>query len=172
MWEKRRRGRVSTKTSIEDEIAHLRGLDLKGLRSRWQSVFRRSPPDHLPRHLLFAIVAYLPRTPRPFHFAFLHFLQSRRPSSRCTGVSGGRLIAARSTLLGVRQRLHFTSSHGNPPLIDCPIVGDGCAGPPSLHIFSFRRFSCKRSANIPVIARAFTSSLLRAFRSPPDSGVG
>jgi hypothetical protein len=37
---------------------------------------------------------------------------------------GGRLIAARSTLLGVRHRLHFTSSHGNPPLIACPIVGD------------------------------------------------
>jgi hypothetical protein len=35
--EKRRSGRVSTKTSIEDEIAHLRGLDFKGLRSRWQS---------------------------------------------------------------------------------------------------------------------------------------
>jgi Protein of unknown function (DUF2924) len=58
MLEKRCRGRVSTKTSIEDEIAHLRGLDLKGLRSRWQSVFQRPPPDHLPRHLMFAIIAY------------------------------------------------------------------------------------------------------------------
>jgi Protein of unknown function (DUF2924) len=56
--EKRRRGRVSTKTSIEDEIAHLRGLDLKGLRSRWLSAFQRLAPDHLPRHLLFAIIAY------------------------------------------------------------------------------------------------------------------
>jgi hypothetical protein len=58
MSNKRRGGRVSTKTSIGDEIAHLRGLDLKGLRSRWQSVFQRLPPDHLPRHLLFAIIAY------------------------------------------------------------------------------------------------------------------
>src|ERR1035441_5786570 len=58
MLEKRRRGRASTKTSISDEIAHLRGLDLKGLRSRWQSVFQRPPPDQLPRHLLFAIIAY------------------------------------------------------------------------------------------------------------------
>src|SRR5260370_15523966 len=58
MLEKRRNGRVSTKTSIEDEIAHLRGLDLKGLRSRWQSVFQRPPPGHLPRHLIFAIIAY------------------------------------------------------------------------------------------------------------------
>jgi hypothetical protein len=58
MLAKRRSGRVSTKTSIEDEIAHLRGLDLKGLRSRWQSVFQKTPPDHLPRHLLFAIIAH------------------------------------------------------------------------------------------------------------------
>ena len=59
MLEKRRSGRASTKTSsIEDEIAHLRGLDLKGLRSRWQSVFRRPAPVHLTRHLLFAVIAY------------------------------------------------------------------------------------------------------------------
>src|SRR6202790_2415595 len=58
MLEKRHSGRASTKTSIGDEIAHLRGLDLKGFRSRWQSVFQRPPPDHLPRHLLFAIIAY------------------------------------------------------------------------------------------------------------------
>ena len=56
--QKRRSGRASTKTSIGDEIAHLRGLDLKGIRSRWQSVLQRPPPDHLPRHLMFAIIAY------------------------------------------------------------------------------------------------------------------
>jgi hypothetical protein len=58
MREKRRNGRASTKTSVEDEIAHLRGLDLKGLRARWQSVMRAAAPAHLPRHLLFAIIAY------------------------------------------------------------------------------------------------------------------
>ena len=58
MREKRRNSRATTKTSVEGEIAHLRGLDLKGLRSRWQSVFQRPPPDHLPRYLLFAIIPY------------------------------------------------------------------------------------------------------------------
>src|SRR5258706_14348959 len=58
MREKRRNGRVATKPTIEDEIAHLRGLDFKGLRARWQSVLQRPAPGHLPRHLLFAIIAY------------------------------------------------------------------------------------------------------------------
>ena len=58
MRKKRRDGRITTETSIEDEIVHLRGLDLKGLRARWQSVLQKPPPDYLPRHLLFAIIAY------------------------------------------------------------------------------------------------------------------
>jgi len=58
MQKKRRNGRVAAEASIEDEIMHLRGLDLKGLRARWQSVLQRPAPDHLPRHLLFAIIAY------------------------------------------------------------------------------------------------------------------
>jgi Protein of unknown function (DUF2924) len=44
--------------SVEDEIAHLRGLGLAGLRARWQSVFQRPPPLHLPQHLLFAVLAF------------------------------------------------------------------------------------------------------------------
>jgi Protein of unknown function (DUF2924) len=58
MRKERRTGRASTKRSVEDEIAHLRGLDLRGLRSRWQSVFGRPAPAHLTRHLLFAVIAY------------------------------------------------------------------------------------------------------------------
>lgn len=57
MSEKRRKGRVTAEISVEDEIVHLRGLDLKGLRARWRSVLQRPATDHLPRHLLFAIIA-------------------------------------------------------------------------------------------------------------------
>jgi hypothetical protein len=43
---------------LDIEITRLRGLDVGELRSRWHSVFRRRAPPHLPRHLLFRIVAY------------------------------------------------------------------------------------------------------------------
>jgi Protein of unknown function (DUF2924)/Protein of unknown function (DUF3489) len=51
-------GRASTETSFENEIAHLRGLDVRGLRARWQSVFQKPAPAYLTRHLLFAVIAY------------------------------------------------------------------------------------------------------------------
>ena len=44
--------------SLEEEIAHLRGLELKGLRARWQSVTGRETPPHLSRQLLFSMIAY------------------------------------------------------------------------------------------------------------------
>jgi Protein of unknown function (DUF2924) len=42
----------------EVEIARLRDLDLNELRARWQTIFRRKALPHLPRHLLFRILAY------------------------------------------------------------------------------------------------------------------
>ncbi|MGA2058000.1 MAG: DUF2924 domain-containing protein [Bradyrhizobium sp.] len=58
MQKQSRNGRTSIQTSIEDEIAHLRGLNMKGLRSRWQGVFQKPAPAHLTQHLLFAVIAY------------------------------------------------------------------------------------------------------------------
>jgi Protein of unknown function (DUF2924) len=49
---------TASASELEDEIAHLRDLDLRGLRARWHSVFRRKAPDHLPRHLLYRMIAY------------------------------------------------------------------------------------------------------------------
>lgn len=43
---------------LDIEIARLRGLDANALRKRWQVVFGRRAPAHLPRHLLFRIIAY------------------------------------------------------------------------------------------------------------------
>jgi Protein of unknown function (DUF2924) len=45
-------------SELEDEIARMRDLDLSALRARWQSVFRRNAPMHLPRHLLYRMIAY------------------------------------------------------------------------------------------------------------------
>ena len=43
---------------LDAEIAHMRDLGVKELRSRWQGVLGRQPPPHLPQHLLFRILAY------------------------------------------------------------------------------------------------------------------
>ena len=58
MHETARRKRLSPKASIEDEIARLRDLDLKGLRVRWRNAFGKPAPEHLSRYLLFRIIAY------------------------------------------------------------------------------------------------------------------
>ena len=44
--------------TVAVEIARLRDLDIGELRNRWRSVFGRRPPPHLPRHLLFRVIAY------------------------------------------------------------------------------------------------------------------
>jgi hypothetical protein len=54
----RRSGQRYPSTELEDEIAHLRSLDLKGLRARWKGTFRHEAPPHVPRHLLFGVLAY------------------------------------------------------------------------------------------------------------------
>ena len=46
------------RASLDNEIARLRDLDVGELRSRWQNVFGRRPHPHLPRHLLFRVLAY------------------------------------------------------------------------------------------------------------------
>src|SRR5580693_3051873 len=43
---------------LEAEIARLRDFDVKELRGRWQSITGRQAPPHLPRHLLFRVLAY------------------------------------------------------------------------------------------------------------------
>jgi hypothetical protein len=45
-------------STVEAEIARLRGLDVKALRARWRASFGRIAPPQVPRHLLFAMLAY------------------------------------------------------------------------------------------------------------------
>jgi hypothetical protein len=40
------------------EVAHLRDLDVDGLRRRWETIHGGKAPTHLPRHLLFRLLAY------------------------------------------------------------------------------------------------------------------
>src|SRR2546430_5602818 len=49
---------VPDRETLDTEIARLRGLEVGQLRARGHTVFRRRAPPHLPRHLLFRILAY------------------------------------------------------------------------------------------------------------------
>ena len=44
--------------TLDVEIARLRDLDVRDLQARWRNTFRRAPSPHLPRHLLFRVLAY------------------------------------------------------------------------------------------------------------------
>jgi hypothetical protein len=43
---------------LSAEIARLRDLGVNELRGRWQALFGRPAPPHLPRHLIFRVLAY------------------------------------------------------------------------------------------------------------------
>src|SRR3954453_8603333 len=58
MAPRRQSRRTMDAAFLEIEIARLADLDLKALRLRWQAVTGRSVPVHLPKHLLFALLAY------------------------------------------------------------------------------------------------------------------
>jgi hypothetical protein len=44
--------------TLDAEIARLRDLGIPELRNRWRTVFGRHAPSHLPRHLMFRVLAY------------------------------------------------------------------------------------------------------------------
>ena len=45
-------------STLDVEIARLRDLDVSSLQARSHNVLRRRPSPHLPRHLLFRVLAY------------------------------------------------------------------------------------------------------------------
>jgi Protein of unknown function (DUF2924) len=44
--------------TLDVEIGRLRDLDIAELRKRWHTLLRQQAPAHLPRHLLFRVLAY------------------------------------------------------------------------------------------------------------------
>ena len=75
---------------LDIEIARLRGLDVEQLRARWRTVFRRQVPPHLPRHLLFRVLAYRLQVE---HWGDLD-AESRRFLVRCASQSEAEKLAA------------------------------------------------------------------------------
>jgi Protein of unknown function (DUF2924) len=49
---------IADRKTVDVEIARLRDLDVGQLRSRWHTAFGQRPHPHLPRHLLFRVLAY------------------------------------------------------------------------------------------------------------------
>jgi len=49
---------LSLTERLSAEIAGLKELDLEGLRKRWRKLFRAAAPPHLPKYLLFRVLAY------------------------------------------------------------------------------------------------------------------
>jgi hypothetical protein len=80
---------VPDRAALDNEIARLRGLDVGQLRARWHTVFRRRAPPHLPRHLLFRILAYRLQADRLGDLD----ADSRRLLDRSDGIN--RLVADR-----------------------------------------------------------------------------
>jgi hypothetical protein len=85
---------------------------------------------------------------RPFR-QDLHFSEASSFQLPDGVVSRGRRMASSGRLARVLQRLHSTSSQPRPPLRHWPIVGDGCAGPPSPSMRMDQASAVARSAYGP-----------------------
>jgi hypothetical protein len=48
----------SDRQTLNVELARLREFDVGALRARWHPLFRKKPATHLPRHLLYRVLAY------------------------------------------------------------------------------------------------------------------
>ena len=119
--------------AIDVEIARLRELDVGALRARWHTVFGRRAPAHLPRHLLFRILAYrlqadhlgdldpesqrlLDRSESPEKAGQRAASQSPASSRHCAGT---RMERADATGDGAREWLCLERQDLSEPVEDC-----------------------------------------------------
>jgi hypothetical protein len=82
--------------TIDLEIAGLRDLDLGDLRARWHTVLGRRPSPHLPRHLLFRVLAYRLQAD---HFGDLDSEGRRLLDSAGSPVDAGKRAVDRGRLI-------------------------------------------------------------------------
>jgi hypothetical protein len=82
--------------TIDLEIAGLRDLDLGDLRARWHTVLGRRPSPHLPRHLLFRVLAYRLQAD---HFGDLDSERRRLLDSAGSPVDAGKRAVDRGRLI-------------------------------------------------------------------------
>ena len=104
--------------TLDGEIARLRDLDVGELRSRWYNVFGRRPHPHLPRHLLFRVLAY--RLQAGVHF--------RTHAAQRNDVAVARLF---DHLVGAGK--HRIGNGDAEP--STPTIGMGSSAPPEFAAF-------------------------------------
>jgi hypothetical protein len=104
------------------EIARLRDLDISMLRARWQTTFRRKPPSHLPRHLLFRMVAYQLQADR---FGDLDRESRRLLDDSSTPEAAGKRAAEKSKMFGALSPGTLLSREWNGRMCGVTVLADG-----------------------------------------------
>ncbi len=110
--------------AIEDEIARLRGLDLMMLRRQWRTLFRRAAPDHLPRHLLFKMIAYRMQAN---HFGDLEPKYQRLLDEAPTPEAAGRSAIEASSKATVLKPGTILAREWNGSMHRVTVMADGFA---------------------------------------------
>jgi hypothetical protein len=102
--------------ALDIEIARLRELGVGALRARWHTVFGRRSPPHLPRHLLFRIMAYRLLITRklPRRQGSKPQARPRRPIGTVLGASGMGRCSGRGVFARRREISAFRGLPGGP----------------------------------------------------------
>jgi hypothetical protein len=110
--------------TLEVEIARLRDLDLDDLQARWHTVFRRRPSPHLPRHLLFRVLAYRLQADR---FGDLDGESQRLLDSAGSPEDAGKRAADRSRLTADLRPGTMLAREWNGRMQRVAVLADGFA---------------------------------------------
>jgi hypothetical protein len=110
--------------ALEAEIARLRDLDLVALRARWHTAFGRWPPPHLPRHLVFRVLAYRLQADR---FGDLDGVSRRLLDSATSPEAAGRRAAQVSGIAASVQPGAVLAREWNGQMHRVAVLTDGFA---------------------------------------------